>query len=87
MSTPTLRLKMTVRSVNRVADGIGNISQEELLLDAVYSNDPGSANAQWSKWTPSATLTMTISNPGAFGRVLPGQFVFVDLTLTDKDTV
>lgn len=80
-----LRLKMSVSSVRRVADSNGDISAEELELTAVYSNDPGSANAQWSKYTPSAQLRMHVSNPAAFGRVLPGQFVFVDLTPAGKD--
>jgi hypothetical protein len=29
---------------------------------------------------------MTISNPGAFDKLLPGQFVFVDLTPTDAES-
>lgn len=82
-----LRLKMSVGSVKRVADSTGNITQEELSLNAVYSNQAGSANAQWCKWTPSAQLTMSISNPDAFGRALPGQFFFVDLIPTDKDSL
>jgi hypothetical protein len=82
-----LRLKMVVNSVKKICDGEGNITQEEVSLNAVYSNKEGSANAQWSKWTPSANLSMYISNPDAFGKVLPGQFVFVDLTPTDKDSL
>jgi hypothetical protein len=84
--TPVLRLKMSVGSVKRVADGAGNINSEEIGFNAVYGKE-GSANAQWSKWTPCASLTMTINNPAAFGKVLPGQFVFVDLTPTDKDSI
>jgi len=30
---------------------------------------------------------MTISNPQAFGKVLPGQFVFVDITPCEKDSI
>jgi hypothetical protein len=80
-----LRLKMSVSSVKRHADGEGNITLEEISFGAVYGKED-SANAQWSKWTPSAQLTMTVSNPKAFGKVLPGQFVFVDLIPTDKDS-
>jgi hypothetical protein len=87
MNAPALRLKMLVNSVKKVCDSKGDVSQEELGLNAVYSNQEGSANAQWSKWTPCASLTMTISNPLAFGKVLPGQFIFVDLTLTDADSI
>lgn len=81
-----IRLKMQVSSVLRRADNNGEIISEEIELIAVYGPE-GSPNAQWSKLTPSASLKMSISNPGAFGRILPGQFRFVDLTLTDKDGI
>jgi hypothetical protein len=84
MNGAVLRLKCVVSSVKSVADSNGDKSQEELALSAVYSGSE--ANKQWSKYTPSASLTMTISNPAAFGKVLPGQFVFVDLTPTDKES-
>lgn len=82
-----IRLKMTVTSVKLCADSTGQKTQEEVGLNAVYSNEEGSANKQWSKWTPSASLTMTITNPDAFGKVLPGQFVFVDLTPCEKESI
>lgn len=81
-----LRLKMTVGTVKHVSNQDGEKYQEELTFGAVYSNKEGSANQQWSKWTPSANLSMTISNPQAFGKLLPGQFVFVDITPCDKDS-
>lgn len=82
-----LRLKMSVHSVKSSIGPDGEKASEELSFGAVYSGDPESANAKWSKWTPSASLTMTISNPLAFDKLLPGQFVFVDITLTDKDAL
>ena len=82
-----LRLKMTVNSVKSIADTNGDKTQEEIGLNAVYSNEEGSANKQWSKWTPAASLTMSISNPQAFSKVLPGQFVFVDITPCEKDSI
>lgn len=82
-----LRLKMVVNSVKKICDSDGNVTQEEVGLNAVYSNKEGEANAQWSKWTPSASLLINISNPQAFDKVRVGQFVFVDLTVTDKDAI
>ena len=87
MEKAALRLKVTVGTVKKVADNEGNIYSEELSFNAVYSNEPGSANAQWSKWTPSASLSMTINNPAAFGKVLPGQFFFVDLIPTTRESI
>lgn len=82
-----LRLKMCVNRVARIAGNDGAIASEEVQLSAVYSNDPKSANAQWSKWTPAAQLNMTINNPDALGKILPGQFVYVDISETDKDSL
>lgn len=84
---PVLRLKMMVNSLKTVHDNDGNPGSQEIELSAVYSNKEGSANAQWSKWTPQANLKMTVSNPAAFNKVLPGQFVYVDLTPCDKDAI
>jgi len=81
-----LRLKLCVESVKSVADSEGEKTQEEISLRAVYGKE-GTANAQWSKWTPFAQLTLTISNPQAFGKVHPGQFLFCDLTPTEKDSI
>jgi len=79
-----LRLKMSVASVKSCADGNGNKTSEEITMHAVYG-DKGTANAQWSKWTPVAGLSMTINNPEAFGKLLPGQFVFCDLSPAGRD--
>ncbi len=85
--TATLRLKMLVGSVKRTCDQTGNIVAEEIALNAVYDSKEGSANAQWSKWTPSGSLSFQVNNPSAFGKVLPGQFYYVDLIPTDKDAL
>jgi hypothetical protein len=87
MEGAVLRLKMMVNSVKTVHGNDGEPQSQELALSAVYSNKDGSANAQWSKWTPCASLSMTVSNPAAFGKVNPGQFVYVDLIPTDKDSL
>lgn len=48
-------------------------------LGAVYGKD-GSDNAQWSKWTPSGTLSMTITNPEVGDFFKPGGEYYLDLT-------
>lgn len=84
-SLSNLRLKMSVVAVKRLADGEGKITAEEIEMCAVYGA-PGTVNNKWSKWTPNGRLTMTVSNPDVFGKVLPGQFIFVDLVPTTKDS-
>jgi len=82
-----LRLKMVVNALKTVHGTEGEPVQQELELSAVYSNAAGSANSQWSKWTPSASLKMSVSNTAAFNKVLPGQFVYVDLIPCEKDSI
>lgn len=79
-----VRMKLQVQSVKMVADHNGDVASEELELSAVYGKD-GSANAEWSKYTPCARLTATISNPAVFGQFRPGQFVFATLTEAQKE--
>lgn len=38
----------------------------QVKLSAVTTSDPNDPNASWSKWTPAANLSMTISNPAAY---------------------
>lgn len=84
---PTTRLKLVVNTVSRNIDGSDNTSSEQITLSAVISDKEGSANKQWSKWTPSAGLNFVVSNPVVFGRFRPGQFYYLDLIETDKDSL
>jgi hypothetical protein len=57
----------------------GSINQERVKLSAVYGQE-GTENAQWSKWTPSATFEIYINNPSAMGKLSAGHEYFVDFT-------
>jgi hypothetical protein len=81
------RLKMVVNTVARYADQNGEITSEQLTFSAVTSDKEGAANKVWSKWTPSGQLSFTVNNQAVIGKILPGQFFYVDLTLTDKDSL
>lgn len=48
-------------------------SCKSIRLDAVYDPDPNGTNASWSKWTPSGSVQMTITNPQAFDQFEEGQ--------------
>jgi hypothetical protein len=77
-----IRAKMQCSSVTDQTYGPdGAKDGESVRLDAVYGAD-GSSNAQWSKYTPSGTVTMLISNPDAWGKVKAGRFYFVDFAET-----
>lgn len=80
-------LKMVVNTVKRSAGYEGKIESEEITLSAVCSDKEGSVNKQWSKWTPYGNLSFTVNNANVFGRILPGQFYYVELTRVDKDAI
>lgn len=74
-----LRAKMRVTEVTRSIDEKGNVSCEQVKLMAVYGTGD-SENAHWSKWTPSAHFSITISNPDAYGKLTNGHEFYVDFT-------
>lgn len=82
-----LRLKMVVNTVLREADQNGEIQSEQLTLSAVYSDVEGSPNKLWSQWTPQGQLKFTVNNKAALGKVLPGQFYFLDMVQCEKDSI
>lgn len=78
MESAVMRCKMRVESVMHQKNADGATEYEEVTLSAVYSNEPGSENAQWSKWTPSATFKVMINNPGAMNKLSNGHEFYVD---------
>lgn len=70
----TIRAKFRVTSVEHFEH-----KQERVKMIAVSGKD-GSANAQWSKFTPSGDLGMTISNPDAQGKLEVGKEYFLDIS-------
>ncbi len=58
---------------------------EQVSLMAVYSDDPNDPNKQWSKWTPSGSVMLTINNPDAQGKFKTNEEYFLDFTPAKKD--
>lgn len=85
MSHPVTRLKLVCNTVKRVANSDGGIQAEEITFSAVMSDKEGSANKQWSRWTPVAAMSFTVTNPAVFEKILPGRFFYADLTECGKD--
>lgn len=75
-----MRAKMQCQSVTDFG------TTEQVTLAAVYSSDPSSPNFVWSKASPSAQLSITISNPTARGHFKPGVEYFVDFSEAPKAT-
>lgn len=54
----------------------------EVTLNPVYSNDPSNPNYTFSKYTPSGSVKLFITNPDAYGYFEFGKEY--DATFTEK---
>ncbi len=68
-----VRAKFRCHEVAKTDSGSENVK-----FGAVYGKD-GSDNAQWSKFTPSGQLTMSITADGAQGVFVPGREYFLTI--------
>jgi len=80
---PKMRAKMKVVSVKNQG-----ATYDELVLAAVCKNDGYPAdgsdeNNTFAKWTPSAEMKMSITNPALVGQIKEGQQFYVDFTLAE----
>lgn len=71
-----MRAKLRIHSVTQHEGG-----SETLELGAVASGTP--EDNTYSKYTPSANLKMSITNPALAGQFKPGQTFYVDFTPAD----
>lgn len=71
-----MRAKLRVTSVKKTEG-----EQEVLEMTAVVSGSE--EDNTYSKYTPSANLTMVVSNPDLLGKFSPGQKLYVDFTLAE----
>ena len=75
----------TMRAKFRVANVEANPTSERITFSAVgksmgYSSDGLDEDSTFSKFTPQADLTMTITNPALLGRFSTGQTYYADFT-------
>lgn len=79
-----MRAKMQVQSVKEVRpwQEDGQLT-EELELSAVcgtFGEMGESEDNTYSRYTPTARLSMTVNNPALFGKIKPGQKFYLDFT-------
>lgn len=60
-----------------------NVDHRTVTLQPVYGGDNDEANKQWSKWTPSGEIKLTITNQLIFPELEVGRAFFVDFTATE----
>lgn len=80
----TMRAKMKVNSVRTSGDC------EIIQLAAVskkegYPEDGSDENNSFARWTPQASLEMTITNPDLVGKIVEGQEYYLDFTLASAE--
>lgn len=78
-----MRAKMVVQSV--AIYGTGEYRTEKLTLCAVakssgYPSNGSDEDNTYAKFSPSATLEISIANPALHGKFQPGQKFYIDFT-------
>lgn len=72
-----MRCKFYVSEVAQTA-GAGQAPSGEILKMQAVIGTAGD-NADWSKWTPSGSMSLHVTNPDAVGRFKAGQIVYIDI--------
>ena len=74
-----MRAKMKLVSTKKVSE-----TQEDLNFSAVCANafdaEGNDENNTYSKWTPTANLSMSITNPALMDKFTVGQEFYLDFT-------
>lgn len=73
--------KFKCHNVNKST--VPNNESESVSFRAVYSSDPTHENYEWSKYTPSGSLIMNISNPNLFGHFEAGKEYFLTISVVE----
>ena len=74
----TVRAKFFVTEINHRHTGNPDSNYAEIKLVPVYND--GEENASWSKWTPSGSIEMAVTNPAAVDQFELGKAYFINFT-------
>lgn len=75
-----MRAKMKVSAVKHHSDDYEQLSFKAVSKSDGYPADGTDENNTYAKWTPTADLTMSITNPALIGKFSEGQEFYVDFT-------
>ena len=77
----TMRAKMRVVSADRPTGATCEILRFSAVGSVFpYPDDGSDENNTFAKWTPSADLNMTVTNPDLFGKIQVGEEYYLDFT-------
>ena len=74
-----MRAKMKVSEV-QVFEGREVLKMSAVCKSTGYPADGSDENNTFAKWTPSAELKLTVTNPDLIGKFEPGEAFYVDFT-------
>lgn len=72
------RAKLKVISITNYGES------EKVDLAAVYDSFDKKEDNSYSKYTPSANCSLTVTNPHLLGKFTPGQKYYIDFTLAEN---
>ncbi len=84
MPQETTRAKVRVNAVRQSKTDQGEVWQEHVIMNPVYSPDPASENRKFWEATPAGEVNLFINNPQVFGLFQEGQEVYLDMTIIEK---
>lgn len=79
MTEATMRAKMKVNSVKNHGD-FETVTFSAVCKSDGYPEDGSDENNTFAKWTPSAELKMSITNPNLIGKIKEGDEYYLDFT-------
>lgn len=74
-----MRAKLKLSLVTATEHGTEQLQFRAVCADN-YPADGSDENNTYAKFTPSASLEMTVTNPSLLGTFKPGQVFYVDFT-------
>ena len=75
-----MRAKMVVMSVTPHSQECETLTLYAVSKSDGYPEDGSDENNTFARWTPSANMSITISNPDLIGKFPVGQEIYVDFT-------
>ena len=78
-----MRAKMMLMEVNCVSPSCENLRISAVVKNSSYPPDGSNEDNTYALWTPTANLSMSITNPALHGKFQAGQQFYVDFTLAD----
>lgn len=78
-----MRAKLVIDKVTRHSETSESLSFRAVGKSESYPADGSDENNTFAMWTPSASLSMSITNPALIGKFNEGEEYYVDFSLAE----